>query len=371
MTERERLIRLISLRYKMEGIYRTYMREKGELSGHAGASFEHVIWKFNKFTDENFLSLANLSSTDVVSQSLTETGLVRKLPHLILKLGADWLEDSYSPTKGYILACFSEIAYLQLSPFEIIKKKRYKVFPSNVLRDIFEFQIRINISMLISVIEGSTVSTLFTNSFVYNIVETSQFTIVSIRGTIITSLTDWLINVSLQKSNGFHAGFYQEALRILPDLEDRLGKRKNRAGPIYFTGHSLGGAVASVLSSIWRERENLMSPYTFGSPRFHTADLETLVNGYHHVTANDVVPHLPPKRLGFVDTAITPISLPIGQKRLAGHKSLLSGMNPQNSFLKQHKIEKYRHLVGDSIGESFPESTYSDALIMSISRLSD
>ena len=369
MAQREKIIRLIAIRHQIERLYKVYVRETNRLSAHAGIALERAIRGHHESTKQTIIDLEILSSIDEIYNSLRQSEILKRMPRLISQLGNEWRKDLHSPMKAYILACFSEISYLHLSPFEIMRKKRYKLFPSSILKDIFDFQIFLNIESLLLDIEGLTVTPIFTSNFTYNIIKTSQFVIVSVRGTVVTSVTDWLINLDVRKSGGFHSGFYREALNVLPKIEEIVGKDEIWSGCIYFTGHSLGGALASILSTLWNKQGILMTTYTFGSPRFLTKRNSGAKSVYHHVTPNDVVPHLPPSKFGFIDANNKPFIVPEEKKRLAAYMALLIGFNPKNSSLKNHRIETYRHTLGIAVNEVFSESIYSDALITGIYRI--
>lgn len=98
-----------------------------------------------------------------------------------------------------------------------------------------------------------------------------------------------------------HRGFKRESDRLWEPLERLL---TNNQKPLWFTGHSLGGAIATlnagrcVLSPIPASPSGL---YTFGSPRVGNRRFINYVklNHYRWVNNNDIVPRLPPRWLGY------------------------------------------------------------------------
>jgi triacylglycerol lipase len=98
-----------------------------------------------------------------------------------------------------------------------------------------------------------------------------------------------------------HRGFKREADRLWEVLEKILGDNHK---PIWFTGHSLGGAIATinagrcVLSPIPANPEAL---FTFGSPRVGNRRFINFVKLAHYrwVNNNDLVTRLPPRWLGY------------------------------------------------------------------------
>lgn len=102
-----------------------------------------------------------------------------------------------------------------------------------------------------------------------------------------------------------HRGFKKEVDDIWPQLKEMLIKHKSNLNKnLWFTGHSLGGAMASIcagrclLSSIDTRPEEV---HTFGSPRVGTKRYinHAKINYYRWVNNNDVVTRTPPAWLGY------------------------------------------------------------------------
>lgn len=113
-------------------------------------------------------------------------------------------------------------------------------------------------------------------------------------------LDDWLRNaeVLLVKWDGpgkVHAGF----LRALNEVWDEVHRTLLKIdGPIFYTGHSLGGAVAVLASARIEEARRPLAVYTFGAPRCGNttfARQHPLRDRVHRVVNNrDIVPLVPP-----------------------------------------------------------------------------
>ena len=102
-----------------------------------------------------------------------------------------------------------------------------------------------------------------------------------------------------------HRGFKKEVDDVWPQLEEMLISRKqNLDKKLWFTGHSLGGAMASIcagrclLSHIDTQPEQV---HTFGSPRVGTKRYinHAKVDYYRWVNNNDIVTRAPPAWLGY------------------------------------------------------------------------
>ena len=117
--------------------------------------------------------------------------------------------------------------------------------------------------------------------------------------------TDWITNLKfLFKNKGRHRGFKANAERTLTDFycsggnlpEDRV---------LVLTGHSLGGATATMLAERLRERFPELLLVTFGSPRPGNRDFRRRMADlphYRYVHGDDVVPKSPPWINGYVHT---------------------------------------------------------------------
>jgi len=98
-----------------------------------------------------------------------------------------------------------------------------------------------------------------------------------------------------------HRGFKNEVDRIWPYIEEAL---ESNTKPIWFCGHSLGGAMANIsanrctLSYIESDPEEL---HTFGSPRVGCRKYVNHVRPQHYrwVNNNDVVTRVPPTFMGY------------------------------------------------------------------------
>jgi len=98
-----------------------------------------------------------------------------------------------------------------------------------------------------------------------------------------------------------HRGFKNEVDRIWPYIEEALEENKK---PLWFCGHSLGGAMANIcanrctLSYIESEPHEL---YTYGSPRVgckrYVSHVE--IKHYRWVNNNDIVTRVPPVFMGY------------------------------------------------------------------------
>ncbi len=119
-----------------------------------------------------------------------------------------------------------------------------------------------------------------------------SFGVVVFRGT--SKAKDWRNNLDARfvarEFARVHRGFQLALDAVQDDLRDAI---RHIDGPLFFTGHSLGGAVATLAAT----RHAPHAVYTFGSPRVGDADLvgsfET-TSVYRVVNGADLVTRVPP-----------------------------------------------------------------------------
>ena len=129
--------------------------------------------------------------------------------------------------------------------------------------------------------------------------------------------TDWLKEIY---GAYVHAGFAVLLEAILQNLEECIQQTPHDG--VVFTGHSLGGALATLAAMRLRKVCEVSGIYTFGSPRVGDIDFSSQYKLRHWrvENKNDLVPHLPPdprskpffnslfQSIGIRDIAFTPVS---------------------------------------------------------------
>jgi len=100
-------------------------------------------------------------------------------------------------------------------------------------------------------------------------------------------------DASIDLDTNVHAGFLQAFNRVWPDVESHLLQECPNL-PIWFTGHSLGAALATLACT--RFTENVQPLYTFGSPRVGNTNFTAMfpVRCFRFVHGDDIVARLPP-----------------------------------------------------------------------------
>ncbi|MFZ0408495.1 MAG: lipase family protein [Cyanobium sp.] len=147
------------------------------------------------------------------------------------------------------------------------------------------------------------------NSAQAALVEHETYLALVFRGT--DEATDWIDNLNAFPEQAlfgaFHRGFLHSVLDIWDPLFDRysvLNGQKPRG--LFVTGHSLGGAMATVASSMLiQQDEAFTATYTFGQPRVVTRDTARVYNveanskTYRFQNNNDIVTRAPARVMGY------------------------------------------------------------------------
>ncbi|MBD0424720.1 lipase family protein [Streptomyces sp. TRM S81-3] len=141
--------------------------------------------------------------------------------------------------------------------------------------------------------------------------------ITAFRGTEPNQILDWLSDATTPPwpgpaETGFiHYGFGEALDSIFPSVRDALTQLRRNGQTVWFTGHSLGGALAMLAGCrMYLEEPRLQADgiYTFGQPRTCDPDLADACNTHlknrvhRFVNNNDIVPQLPPPPYTHVET---------------------------------------------------------------------
>ncbi len=121
--------------------------------------------------------------------------------------------------------------------------------------------------------------------------------VISIRGT--KKLEDHFLNLfALPNSESIHSGFNSYVNSIWQQIKDFIQRTENLNKNIFLTGHSSGGAVATLITKKLNESNlkpitpYILETYTFGSPPISTRELDIDIPIYRFRTIGDFVPYL-------------------------------------------------------------------------------
>jgi len=131
-------------------------------------------------------------------------------------------------------------------------------------------------------------------------------TFVMFAGTDPLKIGDWFTDFKLALvPNVLHKGFVEAVDSVMPDIQAVIASRGADEQPLFFTGHSMGGALANIAALRALEADiQATAVYTFGGPR---AGGQSFFNAYtpklgdrtfRLVRGHDIVPTVPPSIAG-------------------------------------------------------------------------
>jgi hypothetical protein len=164
--------------------------------------------------------------------------------------------------------------------------------------------------------------------------ETGNVAVLVFRGTS-GRLTNWLVNLDMvmrpwSAGGKVHRGFKSSFLKLWDTIATAL-EAINK--PLFYTGHSLGGALATLAASLHHPQ----AVYTFGSPRIGDAAFAQSLSDvpvFNISNPRDIVPGLPPSaswwRFTHAGIRVNNTDIPQSQRRLAQAPTFLAGHAPVN-----------------------------------------
>jgi len=194
--------------------------------------------------------------------------------------------------------------------------------------------------------------------------------VIAFRGTEPTEWNDIKADLDATKAlaetvGRVHRGFKKEVDDIWPMLEKELSSsQKNLDKFLWFTGHSLGGAMAAIcagrcqLSAVKTYPEQL---HTFGSPRVGTKRYvnHAKIDYYRWVNNNDVVTRTPPAWMGYrhsgkemyLDSEGKLKELNPVQRSADLWKGVVAGLKKYEiDYFTDHSIDRYVEYIHQSLG---------------------
>ena len=147
-------------------------------------------------------------------------------------------------------------------------------------------------------------------------VEHADYLAMVFRGTdmgagFIESARDWLDNLNAFPEEvlfgSFHRGFWNATHDIWSDMDEAYQTaRSKKKRPLFITGHSLGGAMATIAASIFIHSDRpFTSVYTFGQPRVMDREATRIFNTeigdrfFRFQNNSDIVSRLPARAMGY------------------------------------------------------------------------
>ena len=134
--------------------------------------------------------------------------------------------------------------------------------------------------------------------------------VIACRGTQPTEFNDIkadlrAVPVMAETISRVHKGFKAEVDELWPMILEDISRKANQNKKIWFCGHSLGAAMATIMASrchLYPDVPPVQELYTYGSPRVGWRGYVRSLDITHHrwVNNNDIVTRVPMNIMGYV-----------------------------------------------------------------------
>ena len=238
----------------------------------------------------------------------------------LLKKDPPSYRQAYSDRTAWLMACLSELAYIKFNP-PILTNKRKKFISENILTTLkrkktafllkyigsIDYDHDEELKKLQTEMQGlgmSIVSTFDGNGTQAILVSNDKFLVLAFRGTEKTSIKDIRTGAKAkiaqcETGGKIHMGFKEAYEAVALDIQEKINEDQFSDKPLFITGHSLGGALATIAAKKLSHKGGIAACYTFGSPRVGDdewiAGMKTSV--YRVVNAADCVTMMPPGKV--------------------------------------------------------------------------
>ena len=140
---------------------------------------------------------------------------------------------------------------------------------------------------------------------------TTEMIGVAFRGTEPRQIEDWIVDAMIEQVQGprgkVHTGFQVALDAVWEDIRAAISRLQDNGQSIWFTGHSLGAALATLSTARLRLSEDkpVHGLYTFGSPRVGDREFSEAFNldfephSFRFVNNQDIVTRLPLRSMGY------------------------------------------------------------------------
>ncbi len=252
-----------------------------------------------------------------MSNILANSDMELKRINSLLDKSVPAYRQAYSDRTAWIMACVSELSYLRFNPlFSNDEQKEY--FLENISKLVNENKKSSLLKLLeiigydhnkekekleeeLSVVKLKLLKTFDTNGTQAILVSFNNSIVLAFRGTEATSIKDIKADAkakttACETGGKIHTGFKEAFENVSFDIQKKLNEEEFKDKPLFITGHSLGGALATIAAKKLSHNGGLAACYTFGSPRVGDAEwIENIKTPiYRLVNAADCVTMLPP-----------------------------------------------------------------------------
>lgn len=271
----------------------------------------------------------------------------------LLRKSVPTYRQAYSDRTAWIMSCVSELAYVKFNPlFTNAELKSFFIEKVNQLIDENKKMSLVKLIDLVNydheeerkkleselgVLNLSLINTFDKGGTQAILVSFDKFIVLAFRGTETTDVKDIKADArakatACETGGRIHTGFKEAFDLVRHDIEKSLNSEKCKGRPLFVTGHSLGGALATVAAKKIDHQGGLAACYTFGAPRVGDENWVGTIKTpiYRVVNAADCVTMMPPgdeiiSVLGFLIGWVPYIGKPIKEYLMTNFHGYLHG----------------------------------------------
>ena len=251
--------------------------------------------------------MSNILIKSIAEREEVKNLLARKLPSY---------RKAYSDRTSWLMAFISELAYIRFNPIFKDSSKKYfieqvsklvsdkDIKALNTLIEIVGYDANVEKKKLeenVNFLNLKLIKTFDNNGTQAILLENDTYIFLGFRGTEVTSIKDIKSDINAiikacESGGKVHSGFDEAYSQVAVDIQQFLGQEPFKDKPLFITGHSLGGALATIAAKELTHEGGIAACYTFGSPRVGNVDWATGIKTpiYRVVNAVDPVTMMPP-----------------------------------------------------------------------------
>ncbi|WP_417442092.1 lipase family protein [Idiomarina sp.] len=223
-----------------------------------------------------------------MSEPIIKSEAERKQAKELLGKDAPLHRKAYSDRTAWLMACIAELAYVKFNPPQVTERLAKKAEsmlengsknPSKLKNaillaiDTFAYDHVAERKLLeqqLEILDAKLIGTFDSKGTQALMIKTNKFLVLSFRGTEVAELkdikTDAAANLVKCVTEGkVHSGFHEAFNLIEVDINEQLAQYPKL--PLFITGHSLGGALATLAAKRITHTGGNAACYTFGAPR--------------------------------------------------------------------------------------------------------
>ena len=235
----------------------------------------------------------------------------------ILDLQTPVYRKAYSDRTAWLMAYMAELAYLKFDKpdagndvtIQLVERALKRVGTGTrskiigAIRRSYDYDHEGQRHMLersLDQVGWRLVETISVNATQAYVARSDEHAVLAFRGTEADRMKDIRADVKARQTacptgGRLHSGFQEQYDDVAGRVEMVLDNEDVKGKPLFVTGHSLGGAVATIAARRLSAHRRLAACYTFGSPRVGTEEWISRIKTpiYRIVNSADPVPMLP------------------------------------------------------------------------------